>query len=189
MSIAAKRVTIVLCIVLFVVIAYIIYLFKTAECADCFVDDNRLDPVKDKEYIDAMFTEVEHLNSNSNLNGNKMLDFSGEESLRRSEIGYVGYEKYHDEYLFSVSSYLIEGEDDVRLTSLTIYGKDFHVFGVSVGDEVDDSIEKLEKEGYEVKEEEDIYRDRILLYNNGVRIFIYKKDNSNEIEKISIVIA
>ncbi|UWV47067.1 hypothetical protein N1236_00685 [Acetivibrio thermocellus] len=142
--------------------------------------------------VEKTIQEAQEINANSFM-GMEYLEFAGlsEERAKYFNDDMPGSKVTDDGYVRGYYFKIPKDASDRRLTQININGGDYHVFGIRLGDSVEQAAEKLKQRGYKrIKSMEDIYREgihRTRFQKELVIIDLQTEMNSQIIKGISVL--
>lgn len=146
----------------------------------------------ESKLVEETIQEAQEINNNSFM-GMEYLEFAGltEESAKRFNDDMPGGKVTDDRYVQGYYFKIPKDSIDRRLTQINITGGDYHVFGIHVGDNIEQAVEQLEQRGYnKAGTRENINRDGMLrtrFQKKLVIIEISTDMDSKIIKKIAIL--
>jgi hypothetical protein len=144
--------------------------------------------------VEETIQEAQEINNNSSM-GVEYLEFAGltEESADHFNDDMPGAKGTSDGYVQGYYFKIPKDSIDRRLTQIFITGGDYHVFGIRVGDNIEQAAEKLKERGYKkTGTRENINRDGLLrtrFQKKLVIIEISTDMDSQIIKKIAVLTA
>lgn len=150
---------------------------------------------KEKERVDLIFQEAERINENSNL-GLIYLEekhATPTDNIIDEDQSSVGM-KEPDVTVgdsWEVYGYYnqLDSSNSLYLTSIIISraSENYHIFGVKIGDDLQNSVDKLVNEGYEILETPESSTS-VELEKNGICITLYSSSGSGDEREVHSVL-
>lgn len=140
--------------------------------------------------IEATIKEAEEINNNSSM-GMEYLEFANlsPEAMEQFNDNNPGGKTSEDGYVHGYFFKLTSEAKDRQLTQINIEGGDYHVFGIHVGDNIEDASKILEERGYKkVSSKKDSNNKLVTKLKKELVIINLEGDIDSEvISKISIL--
>ena len=178
----AVSIIVVICVLIIISILVAIPIYK------------RYKENKDIEDFERTLQEAEVLNEKSFMGeGIEYLKFAGlsEDKLTDFSPERPKYEGTYDGYVNGYFYKTQKSAKDFRLLQVIISGGNYHVFGMGVGDNLEEAIETLKERGYKEREQEqNINNDGMLRWGfqkDLVVIVLVTSENSKIIEELYII--
>jgi len=100
--------------------------------------------------VEKTLEEAKEINSNSYLgNIQVLLEEQGDRHYHIDDLS--TFDMTHDEYVIGYFSCYPYKTDSKRMTMIGIKGGDYHLFGIKLGDKIDNAADILKQKGYKKK--------------------------------------